>query len=104
MCDLAAKRTDRTRSHSHLIPVLYDTAMERYIVYFALIGLMYVAAGCSSVDSDVDASNPPAADAVSTNPPDANNDFCPGEFLFTGEYVDWDSTDDAFLGVGNNQS
>lgn len=57
------------------------------------LGLLVLLAACSDGSN-----NPTKKDAaVDSLPPDSGP--CPASLLFTGEYVDWDSTDTAFCGI-----
>lgn len=63
-----------------------------------LIVAALVTGGCAD-DSPGDPDAAPAPDALADAAlPDAGG-ACPGQLVFTGEYVDWDSTEQAFLGV-----
>jgi len=50
--------------------------------------------GDTDADTDTDTGDPTDAG------PDAFN-LCPGQVTLTGDYIDWDSTDDQFLGVAS---
>jgi hypothetical protein len=69
----------------------------------ALVIILVALSGCgdSSVDADAADSEPDAAvDApMDAAAPDAGP--CGDKFVFTGAYVDWDSTDAAFRGVAS---
>lgn len=60
---------------------------------------------CGDSDGTSPDASPGVIDAAQTDSNladaalDADNSICPGELLFTGEYVDWDSGPDAFLGI-----
>ncbi len=59
-------------------------------------------AACGDDDDDsgtpIDAATPDAAAAIDAGTPDAGG-LCGAEFLFTGDYVDWDSIEADFDGV-----
>jgi hypothetical protein len=65
-----------------------------------LLAVLLVLAGCGDDDGSADADAGARADAARADaaPPDAYDD-CPGRLTFTGDYVDWDSTDTMFKGV-----
>lgn len=67
---------------------------------WVVLAAALVAGACSDdTPGDPDAAadpDGPLADADAM--PDAGGD-CPGQLLFTGEYVDWDSTAQMFLGI-----
>jgi hypothetical protein len=67
--------------------------------WVVLAAAALVAGACADdTPGDPDAAagaDAPVADAM----PDAGGGACPGQLLFTGEYVDWDSTPQMFLGI-----
>lgn len=83
----------------------YDTKVMNWKRYmFAL----WLAAGCLACgDSDGESADA-APDSIDAAPPDtapadatvdAGGALCPDQLLFTGEYVDWNSTPESFLGI-----
>lgn len=80
-------------------------------VYRLVTVAIILAAGCEDAALVADAALPPVPDAAPTDTavpdapsPDATAPIdalapCPGRLLFTGEYVDWDSSDSAFQGI-----
>jgi len=69
-----------------------------------IIAALLLIASCSGDDDDdaasIDAAQLPDADVPDAVPPTPDAlVLCPGELLFHGDYVDWDSTDTMFKGV-----
>jgi hypothetical protein len=65
----------------------------------ALAIILVALSGCGDSSVDADAANTEPDAAVDAAGPDAGP--CGDRFLFTGAYVDWDSTDAAFRGVAS---
>jgi len=75
--------------------ICHDAAVRWLLVWSAVL-----AAGCSGGGASPDARPADApVDAVGVDAgPDAF-DRCPGELTFTGDYVDWDSSEQSFHGI-----